>query len=187
MKISRASFLGAVLVAMAVVAAGCAASDGDNQAPDAGPSIDFAALDATTAASTEVSPHTVAPELATDSIGETAPSPSARTPEATREPTPSSISDTGAQPVAGQDGPLLQSTRDVEVDLSKYRALLSRDAIFPIYEPVFISPGETDLDPEELVMGLEINGDSRAYPIGTLNRREMVNDVVGGVPVLVTW
>lgn len=75
----------------------------------------------------------------------------------------------------------------MEVDLSKHRQLLARDSIFPIYDPVFISPKEADLDPDELVMGLEINGDARAYPIGTLNRREMVNDVVGGVPILLTW
>ena len=36
-------------------------------------------------------------------------------------------------------------------------------------------------------MGVEINGESKAYPVGPLNYREMVNDVVGGVPVLVTW
>ena len=36
-------------------------------------------------------------------------------------------------------------------------------------------------------MGLVINGDDRAYPVTTLNRRKMVNDTVGGTPVLVTW
>jgi len=28
---------------------------------------------------------------------------------------------------------------------------------------------------------------TRAYAIGPLNQREMVNDTVGGVPLLVTW
>ena len=41
--------------------------------------------------------------------------------------------------------------------------------------------------PEELVIGLSINGDSRAYPINILSRHEIVNDVVGGKPVAVTW
>ena len=36
-------------------------------------------------------------------------------------------------------------------------------------------------------MGLAINGEAKAYPVEVLNFREMVNDVVGGVPVLVTW
>ena len=64
---------------------------------------------------------------------------------------------------------------------------LPRDAIRPIYEPTFVSVAEADLDAGELVMGLMINGDVRAYPVTPLRRREMVNDVVGGTPVLVTW
>ena len=39
----------------------------------------------------------------------------------------------------------------------------------------------------ELVLGLSINGDSRAYPIPMLSSHEIVNDVVGGEPVAVTW
>ena len=65
--------------------------------------------------------------------------------------------------------------------------LLPRDGIPPIYDPVFVSWDEAIIDPEELVMGVEINGDARAYPVGVLRSREMVDDVVGGVPVLVTW
>ncbi len=63
---------------------------------------------------------------------------------------------------------------------------LPRDAIRPIYEPTFVSVAEADLDADELVMGLMINGDVRAYPVTPLRQREMVNDVVGGTPVLVT-
>jgi hypothetical protein len=39
----------------------------------------------------------------------------------------------------------------------------------------------------EPVIGLEINGDRRAYPLGILTWHEIVNDVVGGVPVAVTY
>jgi hypothetical protein len=74
-----------------------------------------------------------------------------------------------------------------EIDFGKFRQLLPKDAIRPIYEPRF-APGKlTSLDREELVIGVEINEESKAYPIGPLRAREMVNDVVGGVPVLVTW
>ena len=62
-----------------------------------------------------------------------------------------------------------------------------RDAINPIYNPKFVSLAEVNLDPEELVMGLLINGDARAYPVGIMRFREMVNDDVGGIPVLITW
>lgn len=67
------------------------------------------------------------------------------------------------------------------------RPLLVRDAIYPIYEPQFDPADAVDLDPDGLVMGLEINGDARAYPINILRRREIVDDTVGGTPVLVSW
>lgn len=70
---------------------------------------------------------------------------------------------------------------------SAYDQRLSRDAIPPIYTPQFVAAAEAPLQPDELVIGLVINGEARAYPVTTLNRREMVNDVVGGTPVLVTW
>ena len=78
--------------------------------------------------------------------------------------------------------------RDIEkeVDVDKLRNLLSPDFIRPIYDPRF-SPGKlTSLRPGEAVIGVEINGESRAYPILILGGREKVNDVVGGVPILVT-
>ena len=81
----------------------------------------------------------------------------------------------------------LASSVEVEVDFGRFRQLIARDVIAPIYDPTFISGELAELDPGELVMGVEINGESRAYPIGPLNYREMVNDVVGGVPILVTW
>jgi hypothetical protein len=65
--------------------------------------------------------------------------------------------------------------------------LLARDAIAPIYEPQFAPAGQAPYEADELVIGVEINGEAKAYAIGLLNSREMVNDIVGGVPVLVTW
>jgi len=77
---------------------------------------------------------------------------------------------------------------DLEIDLGfDERDRLQRDAIEPIYTPKFVTPNESTLQPDEIVMGLTINGDSRAYPTGLLRVREMVNDEVGGTPVLVTW
>jgi hypothetical protein len=72
-------------------------------------------------------------------------------------------------------------------ELDSFRQLLRRDSIEPIYEPQFVAQDEADLEPSELVMGVSINGDSRAYPIRYLRWREMVNDEVGGLPILVTW
>lgn len=68
-----------------------------------------------------------------------------------------------------------------------WNQLLSRDAIVPSYEPEFVPAGEAGYDDDELVMGVAINGEAKAYPMGLLHGREMVNDELGGLPILVTW
>jgi hypothetical protein len=68
-----------------------------------------------------------------------------------------------------------------------FRSLLPRDAILPIYNPQFVIASDSGWHDQALVVGLEIDGDARAYPVSFLNRREIVNDHVGKTPVLVTW
>ena len=41
--------------------------------------------------------------------------------------------------------------------------------------------------PTDRVAGIVINGEARAYPLSILNAHEVVNDVVGGVPIAVTF
>jgi hypothetical protein len=63
-----------------------------------------------------------------------------------------------------------------------------RDGIPSIDNPVFeFVPGHEDLAPQEPVVGLTIDGDARAYPLRILTWHEIVNDVVGGMPVAVTY
>jgi len=40
---------------------------------------------------------------------------------------------------------------------------------------------------QDLVFGVEINGDARAYPLRILGWHEMLNDIVGGVPVSLAY
>ncbi len=54
----------------------------------------------------------------------------------------------------------------------------------PKFQPV---ADETEVKPNEPVIGLEINGDARAYPLRILMWHEIVNDIVGGQPVAVTY
>ena len=79
----------------------------------------------------------------------------------------------------------------VDRDYSEYQiiTLLPQDAIPAIDDPVFLSTEEADDEyaPEELVIGVEFNGDARAYSINFLSRVEIVNDTVGGVKLSVTW
>ena len=69
------------------------------------------------------------------------------------------------------------------------RTILPRDAIPAILDPQFVSGAEAtaQMSAAELVVGLSINGDHRAYAIAQLSLHEVVNDVVGGRPVMVTW
>ena len=61
------------------------------------------------------------------------------------------------------------------------------DAIPPLYDPEFADVAEAPLSDDELVMGVEIDGAAKAYPITVLRSREMVNDEMAGIPILVSW
>ncbi len=77
--------------------------------------------------------------------------------------------------------------RGQEFSLDGLRKLSYKDTIMPVYHPVFVPAAGADVEDGELVLGLEINGESKAYPVGPLSLKEMVIDEVGGVPVLVSW
>lgn len=64
--------------------------------------------------------------------------------------------------------------------------VLPRDAIPAILNPRF-GGDPSWLHPESRVIGLDIAGDARAYPIAILNWHEIVNDVVGGEPIAITF
>jgi len=63
------------------------------------------------------------------------------------------------------------------------------DGIPPIDEPTFEDVASADewLEDVEPVITLEINDDARAYPLQIMTWHEIVNDRVGGVPVVVTF
>lgn len=63
-----------------------------------------------------------------------------------------------------------------------------KDGIPALVNPTFLPAAEaTYLTEEELVFGLAIHGDVRAYPHRILDWHEMANDVVGGVPLALTY
>ena len=63
-----------------------------------------------------------------------------------------------------------------------------RDTIPPIHKPKFTAAtSATDIGPLEPVVSITIAGDARAYPLRILLWHEIVNDVVGGVPVLLSY
>ncbi len=66
---------------------------------------------------------------------------------------------------------------------------LPADAIPPIDSPVFAGVADAPdyMTGQAPVIALEINGESKAYPLAILMWHEIVNDETGGVPVAVTY
>jgi len=63
-----------------------------------------------------------------------------------------------------------------------------KDGIPSIDDPKFVRADDaTFMADTDTVIGLEINGDARAYPLSILVWHEIVNDKVGEVPVAVTY
>ena len=71
---------------------------------------------------------------------------------------------------------------DLRFDVRTYR-----DAIAPIYAPSLTTPDNVELKPDTMVLGVEINGDARAYPIEPLIQREVVNDTIGETNFAAVW
>jgi hypothetical protein len=85
--------------------------------------------------------------------------------------------------------PSADKNRRVGVDetYEKFPRLLPFDGIRPVYEPLFASAEDAGLTDDELVMGIALGGEAKAYPVSVLRFREMVNDEMAGIPTLVTW
>ncbi len=65
--------------------------------------------------------------------------------------------------------------------------VLPRDAIPAIKNPEYVSADGAGLDDDELVIGITINGESRAYSVYLMNHHEVVNDRIGDTAFAVTW
>lgn len=132
--------------------------------------------EATETTSTNVAPTTV--------LSSTPPS----TAMSVAEPTPGPGFDTDIFEELNPRPELRSVDRSIDFGFDENEAI-PRDAINPVYSPKFVTADEVaeQMLDNELVMGLNINGDARAYPVGIMRFREIVNDEVGGIPLLVTW
>lgn len=92
---------------------------------------------------------------------------------------------------AGVDGGLFK-----KFDLSKHSVPLDqiisggpgKDGIPAILRPLFVrAPQAGFLADEDRVLGLSHNQEAKAYPVKILNWHEIVNDTIGGKPVIVTY
>lgn len=113
---------------------------------------------------------------------------------------PTSTSTDGFLPAAEADDAVVMLTPDVDLEVEiqinkriddpnsySFAQLLPFDGIRPVYDPEFVTAGEAPLQEDELILGITLEGESKAYPITVLRHREMVNDELAGIPILVTW
>lgn len=56
-----------------------------------------------------------------------------------------------------------------------------------MFEPEFVSAGEAEIPDDAWVLGVEIDGEARAYGLDLLNRHEVVNDRVGEKDFAAVW
>jgi hypothetical protein len=88
---------------------------------------------------------------------------------------------TGA--VVQRGGPAFDAIRSDEI-----QSILPQDAIRALIKPNYLSASQaSDINNQEEVIGVVINGDARAYPISTMSSHEIVDDDIGGQPIAVTW
>jgi hypothetical protein len=74
---------------------------------------------------------------------------------------------------------------------------MNRDGVRALAAPMMIDADEVDrfnreergkmLVPDDRVIGIEISSDARAYPMRLMRWHEVVNDVVGGEAIAVTY
>lgn len=85
--------------------------------------------------------------------------------------------------VLQRGGPAFDPIRSDEI-----QSILPQDAIPALIKPNYLSASQaSEINNQEEVIGVVINGDARAYPISTMSSHEIVDDDVGGQPIAVTW
>ena len=159
-------------MALGIFAVACGSSDLEVQTDNTSASEPTAVIATPTALPLEPTVQATEP-VATVT---TAPAivPTAPAPTATTEPSPTSEPATSDVP-----------ERDLEIV-----TLLPPDAIPSIDHPIFfetLEKADAVYSDSELVLGIEIDGDARAYSVPLLSSHEIVNDVVAGNPIAVSW
>jgi hypothetical protein len=116
------------------------------------------------------------------------PAPSATSETSTAGTASTAPATRGTDPAAG--GETAEARAEARRALAdKIITVLPKDRIPSIDFPFFVPADEAGgmMADEELVIGVSIDGDHRAYSVPHLSRHEIVNDVVGGRPIAVTW
>lgn len=76
-------------------------------------------------------------------------------------------------------------------DTPEFRPVRVAPAQRPLVDPPLVAADESGsrVTERELVLGVVVDGEARAYPVNMLTgpRREIINDVLGGRAIAATW
>ena len=75
-------------------------------------------------------------------------------------------------------------------DVNQYKPIkVLRKPIRAITNPKIVPVEESTVSPNSLVIGVEVNGEARAYSVNELTgpQREIINDTLGGTAIAATW
>ena len=133
-------------------------------------------------------PQTISTGFPIENLSETS-SPSA---EVSQDKTPPTLEGVSQNPSPGPTEPKSVEPAPTNARIDdpneyNFSQLLPYDGIRPVYDPEFATAVDAPLLDDELVMGIAIQGEAKAYPVTVLRFREMVNDDLAGIPILVTW
>ena len=98
-----------------------------------------------------------------------------------------------ARPMSGPQPTRTLTVPEVYTDVTardlKMISVIPKDAIRAVLDPSYLSAEEAEdqFSDDEMVIGVSIDGGHRAYSVPQLSRHEIVNDVLGGTPIAVTW
>jgi hypothetical protein len=57
----------------------------------------------------------------------------------------------------------------------------------PLEHPQFLASAQAPVEPTDMVIAVRVGSEARAYPIRTMAYHHVVNDTVGGVPLIATY
>ena len=83
---------------------------------------------------------------------------------------------------------LAESSARAQVDNYNPRQVIPKP-MRAIVNPPVVKASRATIKDNELVIGVAVSGEARAYPINQLTgpRREIINDTLGGTAIAATW
>lgn len=90
----------------------------------------------------------------------------------------------------GEDFDITAAVLEYRMGVAFWEFGLGRFTILPVIDPLMIGPGDVGYPRDDNtveVLAVNYEGDSRAYKIGDLPDKEVVDDVVNGTPIAVSY